>query len=53
MTRRQRNKLNATALEKRVASDQQRIWPHSSKTRESGLDLIFGAGIKDMDLHPQ
>jgi hypothetical protein len=53
MTRRQRNKLNATALEKRIATDQQRVWLHSGKTRESGVDLIFGAGIKDMDLHPQ
>jgi hypothetical protein len=31
MTRRQRDKLNATAKEKRIATHQQRVWPHSGK----------------------
>jgi hypothetical protein len=53
MARRQRSKLKATAEKKRIATDQQRVWTLSGKTRKCGVYLIFGAGIQDIDLHPQ
>ena len=52
MACRQRHQLFAPAVEERVAADDERAGMQLDEDHEGGVDLAFGAGLQDMELHP-
>ena len=51
MARRQRQDLLASAVDERIAVDDERTGLHLDEGRKSGIDLAFGAGLQDRELH--
>ena len=52
MARRQRHELLAPAVEERIGADEERAGLQLDEGGEGGVDLAFGAGLQDMELHP-
>src|SRR5262249_17243844 len=52
MVRRLMNELHASAVEKTIAADEQRVGPLTHKGGEGCIDLAAGAGFDDLDLQP-
>jgi hypothetical protein len=52
MARGECHNLLAPAVEKRIASEEQRPRPRLCYARESGVDLLFAAGMKDGNVFP-
>ncbi len=52
MACRQRHELLAPAVEERIGADDERAGMQLDEGGESGVDLAFGAGLQDMELHP-
>ena len=48
----QRHELLAPAVEERIAGDDERAGMQLDEGGEGGVDLAFGAGLQDMELHP-
>ena len=48
----QRHELVEPAVEQRVAGDKERAGMQLNESRESGVDLAFGAGVQDRELQP-
>ena len=51
MARCQRHELLALADEERVGADDERAGMRLDRASESGVDLAFGAGLQDKELH--
>ena len=51
MARRQRHELLAPIVEERIVADDQRAGMQLDEGREGGVDLAFGAGLQDRELH--
>jgi hypothetical protein len=52
VARRQGGKLDAPAGEKGVVADEEGVGLPAHKSCESGVDLLAGAGVEDLDLQP-
>ena len=52
MARGQRHELLAPADEERIGADDERAGLQLDEGCESGVDLAFGAGLQDRELHP-
>ena len=52
MARRHGSQLNAPAVEKSVAANEQRVGPLAPKSSEGRIDLAAGAGVEHLDLQP-
>ena len=52
MACRQGHELLATAVEEWVGADDERAGLQLDESGEGGVDLAFGAGLQDMELHP-
>jgi hypothetical protein len=48
----QRGELVAPAAEKRIGGDDEPASMQSPERRERGVDLAFGAGLQDIEVHP-
>ena len=52
MACRQRHELLAPAVEERIGADDERAGMQLDEGGEGGVDLAFGAGLQDRELHP-
>ena len=52
MARCQRHELLAPAGEERIGADDERAGLQLDEGGEGGVDLAFGAGLQDRELHP-
>ena len=52
MARCQRHELLAPAVEERIAADEERAGMQFDEGGEGGVDLAFGGGLQDRELHP-
>jgi hypothetical protein len=53
MARRECRKLNASAGEERVGSNEERVGPVAYEGGEGRLDLAAGAGVEDLNLQAE